>query len=128
MIFGELKFSYTMTLSLPETIFLIKSFLMKNFYFSFLFIFSTTLSLAQSVASFEDFDLPLDSFLNNADTLGGFQSGDAFFPNVFNPNFGGFWESGWAISTVRDDSTSGFTNLYGAITGSGVGVGATAKT
>jgi len=69
-----------------------------------------------------------EKFLNNADTLGGFQSGDAFFPNVFNPNFGGFWESGWAISTVRDDSTSGFTNLYGAITGSGVGVGATAKT
>ena len=29
---------------------------------------------------------------------------------------------------MRDDSTSGFSNLYGNITGSGVGVGATSKT
>ena len=48
---------------------------------------------------------------------------DAFFPNEFNPDFGGFWASGWAISTMRDDTTSGFGNLYSAITGSGAGVG-----
>ncbi|MFK7979933.1 MAG: DUF4465 domain-containing protein [Saprospiraceae bacterium] len=101
---------------------------MKNFHFSFFFIFITTLSFAQSTASFEEIDLPLDTFLNNADTLGGYESGDAFFPNVFNPNFGGFWESGWAISTVRDDSTSGFSNLYGNITGSGAGTGVASKT
>ena len=92
---------------------------MKNFYFSFLFVFSITLSFAQSMASFEALNLPVDTFLNNADTAGGYQSGDAFFPNVFNPNFGGFWASGWAISTMRDDTTSGFGNLYGAITGGG---------
>ena len=108
--------------------FFTKSFLMKKSFFSFFFLFSTTFSFAQSTASFEEFDLPLDTFLNNADTLGGYQSGDAFFPNVFNPNFGEFWESGWAISTMRDDTTSGFANLYGAITGSGTGVGETSKT
>ncbi len=88
----------------------------------------TNYSFTQSIASFEELDLPLDTFLNNADTLGGYQSGDAFFPNVFNPNFGGFWESGWAISTMRDDSTSGFSNLYGNITGSGSSIEATSKT
>ena len=107
---------------------LTKSFLMKNFYFSLLFVFSITLSFAQSIASFEEFNLPADTFLNNADTTGGYQSGDAFFPNVYNPDFGGFWASGWAISTMRDDTTSGFGNLYGAITGSGAGVGGTSNT
>lgn len=101
---------------------------MKFFPFFFFFLFSATLSLAQSTASFEELDLPLDTFLNNADTLGGYQSGDAFFPNVFNPDFGGYWESGWAISTMRDTSTSGAGNLYSVITGSGSGIGGTSKT
>lgn len=98
----------------------IKSFLMKKMYLSVLFAFLSIFSFAQSFVDFEQFELPLDTFFNNADsTTGGFQSGDAFFPNVFNPNFGGFWESGWAISTMRDDTTSGFMNLYSAITASG---------
>ncbi len=92
---------------------------MKNFYLFFLVLFSITWSFAQSTVSFEAFNLPVDTFLNNADTAGGYQSGDVFFPNEFNPDFGGFWASGWAISTMRDDTTSGFGNLYGAITGSG---------
>ncbi len=102
---------------------------MKNFYFSFLFLFTVTLSFAQSTASFEELDVPLDTFFNNADTtIGGYQNGDAFFPNVFNPDFGGFWESGWAISTMQDDTTSGPSNLYSAITGNGVGVDESSKT
>ena len=88
----------------------------------------TTLSTAQSIASFEEFDLPVDTFLNNATPLEGYQSGDAFFPNGFNPDFGGFWESGWAVSTMRDDTTSGFTNLYSAITGAGTAPEDTSKT
>ena len=101
---------------------------MKNVYFFLIFIFSTILSFAQSTASFEELNLPLDTFFNNAEAAGGYQSGDASFPNVFNPNFGGYWESGWAISTMRDDSTSGFENLYGAITGSGHGGGESSRT
>ncbi|MEM1122289.1 MAG: DUF4465 domain-containing protein [Bacteroidota bacterium] len=92
---------------------------MRKIYYAFLLTFSMLSAVAQSIADFENFDLPVDTFLNNADSLGGYQSGDAFFPNTFNPNFGGFWSGGWAISTMRDDTTSGFENLYGAITGSG---------
>jgi len=112
----------------PKRFFLIKSFLMKKFHLSFLFVFLITFSFAQSIIDFEEFDLPVDTFLNNATPMTRFQSGAVFFPNVFNPDFGGFWESGWAISTVRDDTTSGFTNLYGVITGSGAGVGGSSRT
>jgi hypothetical protein len=93
---------------------------MKKIYtFSFLFLFLSNALLAQSIIGFEDANLPLDTTLNNASPNAAFQSGDALFPNFFNPDFGGFWESGWAISTMRDDSTSGFSNLTSAITGAG---------
>jgi len=92
---------------------------MRKFYFVLLFICSTTFLFSQSTASFEELELPLDTFLNNAEETGGYQSGNAFFPNNYSPDFGGFWAGGWALSTMRDDSTSGFGNLYSAISGSG---------
>lgn len=93
---------------------------MRKFYFVLISIFSATFIFAQSTASFEEFQLPLDTFINNAEGTGGYQSGDAFFPNNYSPDFGGFWASGWALSTMRDDSTSGFENLSSSITGSGL--------
>jgi hypothetical protein len=35
------------------------------------------------------------------------------FPNSFNPNFGGYWENGWAISSLKDTVTqaSAFSQL-----------------
>jgi len=104
---------------------------MKNVFFSLIFIFSTTLSFAQSIATFEEFNLPLDTFLNGSDGQTVYSDGAINFPTFFN---GTFWLGGWAISTMRDDSTSGYENLYSAfasrneLMGSGSGVGFQSKT
>lgn len=80
----------------------------------FILLFFPFFLAAQTVASFEELNLPLDTFLNDARPDAGYQTASIFLPNQFNPDFGGFWESGWAISTMRDDSTTDFTNLYSA--------------
>ncbi len=92
---------------------------MKHFILSlFLGIFST-FSIGQNISTFENFELPLDTFLNGTDQAGGYQSGSAFFPNKYSTDFGGLWQGGWAISSMRDSTTSGFENLYSAKTGRG---------
>ena len=50
---------------------------------------------------------------------GGFDLGQAFFPNEYVREFGGFWASGWAISGRTDSVSSGFENLLSAKPGSG---------
>lgn len=53
----------------------------------------------------------------------GWSSGGALFSNSYNSSFGGFW-SGFAYSTVTDQTTPGFTNQYAALhTPSGGGSG-----
>jgi len=89
---------------------------MRNFYIAFFFIFSTFSLSAQSIATFESFNLPLDTFLNGSDGQTVFQDSDINFPTNFS---GGFWIGGWAISTKRDDTTSTFENLYSAKIASG---------
>ncbi len=76
---------------------------------------STHMLSAQTTTDFENFNLPVDSFLNGSDGSGGFRSGNVFLPNS---NFGSFW-SGWAISAARDVTTPGFMNQYSVISGSG---------
>ncbi len=71
-----------------------------------------------------DFEMPflgLGGADDGRDGSGGFDQGQAFFPNTYNPDFGGFWSSGWALSGRTDSVTSGFTNLLSAITGRGFG-------
>ena len=89
---------------------------MRNFYFAFLFLFSTLSLSAQSLATFENFDLPLDTFLNGSDGQTVYQDSGISFPTNFSD---GFWLGGWAISTMRDDTTSSFENLYSAKIASG---------
>jgi hypothetical protein len=82
------------------------------------FLITGALSLsAQLVATFEEFNLPVDSFLNNGGAEGGFVSGPVFLPNDFNEEFDAW--SGWSISTMTDKQTPGFLNQYSAITGGG---------
>jgi len=38
-----------------------------------LFLFSTFILMAQTIADFENFDVPVDSFSNGSDGSGGFQ-------------------------------------------------------
>lgn len=74
---------------------------------------------AQVTIDFETFDLPIDTFDNGSDLSGGFELNPLLLENNFipDPNFPSW--SGWSISTMRDDTTRGFTNQYSAISASG---------
>ncbi len=72
-----------------------------------------------TLITFENFELPVDTFLNGSDLSGGFVSGNIFLPNVYTitPDFESW--SGWSISTKTDTVTPGFLNQYSAATGIG---------
>ncbi|MEM8898699.1 MAG: DUF4465 domain-containing protein [Bacteroidota bacterium] len=78
---------------------------------------------AQTTIDFEDFTLPVDTFLNGSDLSGGFISQNLFLRNNYNTDFDSW--VGWSISTKVDTVTPGFTNQYAAITGGGVNGSAT---
>lgn len=80
-------------------------------------LFFSKMLLAQTVAGFENFNLPPNSFLNNADTADAFSSGGILLPNNYNPAFAS-WD-GWAISNTTDTVTPGFFNESSAIAGGG---------
>jgi len=90
---------------------------MKNLILPLFVIFCTISNAQTTTAGFENFDLNSESFLNGSDFSGGFESGDVFLHNEFNDIFGSW--SGFAISNVTDNTTSGFMNQYAAITGEG---------
>ncbi len=73
----------------------------------------------ESVSGFEEMQLPVDTFWNGNDSSGGFVSGQSFFYNSYDFTYN-YWSGGWAVSTKTDTETAGFTNLYSAITGTGV--------
>ena len=68
---------------------------------------------------FEQYELPLDTFLNGSDGNGGFESPNSLiqYPNSYDP----MWDSwsGWSISTMTDTLTRGFENQYSCISGGG---------
>jgi hypothetical protein len=82
----------------------------------FLSIFFPLISIQSQTINFELFGLPLDSFYNGSDFSGGVEEGPFMFINRYDSSFGGFWD-GFAISTMRDDSTGGYLNQYSSITG-----------
>ncbi len=94
-------------------------------YLPLLVLFTTTgLLRAQMVADFESHGLGLDTFANGADSSRGFwepseQDSTLWFPTEYNFEYG-YWSGGWALSTMRNDTTRGYTNLYSAITAGGV--------
>jgi len=71
------------------------------------------------VSDFEFSIIPPPGYWNGSDQTGGFTSGDAYFPNVFNTAFGGYWQSGFAWSIVNDTLTPGSNNLYASSSGAG---------
>ena len=98
---------------------------MRNFYQSFIIFCGIVISCvhAQTLIDFEEFNLPVDTFLNGSDLSGGFTSQNLFLRNNYNPDFSSW--VGWAISTKVDTVTPGFTNQYAAVTGTGVNGSAT---
>jgi hypothetical protein len=77
----------------------------------------TSVSRADQVITFENLGLPPNSYDNNAGPSGQFVVDGAQFNNSYDPTYGAW--SGWAISTMTDTTTPGYTNQYSAITGSG---------
>ena len=71
------------------------------------------------VATFEDLDLPVESYWNGSDGSGGFTSGGAHFSNNYNAD----WDSwdGFSYSNVTDITATGLAGQYNAIAGTGQG-------
>jgi hypothetical protein len=76
-------------------------------------------SAGTTTVTFEDQDLPVDSYNNGSNLAGGFTSGGAFFNNSYDTTYGSW--SGWSSSTTTDTTTPGYTNQYSAYPGSGSG-------
>jgi hypothetical protein len=80
---------------------------------------------AQTTADLENVTLAPNSYWNGAtanptvSTSGNFTSGNVIFPNTYNGAYGGYWESGWSYSNMKDSTTSGYTNEYSAKTAAG---------
>ena len=87
-------------------------------YLFLLFLGGAPLLHAQTIL-FEELLTDTDTFLNGIDGQTAFNVKGATFNTRYDTSFGGFWAGGWAISTMRDSVTSGFTNLYSSITGGG---------
>ncbi len=70
---------------------------------------------------FEEPFVGLDQVDDGSSGHGGFDLGQAFFPNEYVQEFGGYWASGWVISGRTDSVSSGFENLLSAKPGHGQG-------
>lgn len=79
-------------------------------------IFAST-AHAQTVATFDDLALPVDSFWNGSDASGGFMNGKAYFYNNYDATYMSW--SGFAYSTKKDSLTAGYSNMYSSANGKG---------
>jgi len=82
-------------------------------------------------SDFNELGLTPNSYWNGSTSgpIKGFASGDAFFVNSYNVDWG-YWDGGFAYSNTTDVTTAGYTNDFSAITGkdySGDGIYAPAQ-
>ena len=95
---------------------------MKSLHILLLLLTATLLS-AQTTADFENLNVQVGSFNNDAGDGHSFSSGDIELPNFYDPAFASW--SGWAISATTDVTTPGYLNQYSAIAGGGANGSAT---
>lgn len=80
---------------------------------------------AQTTADLQNLTLTPNSFYNGSNgtptvtSVNTFTSGNCIFPNKWNGSFGGYWESGWSYSNMKDSITAGSANQYSARTAVG---------
>mgnify|MGYP000698811480 CR=1 FL=1 len=96
---------------------------MKKFTLITLFILAFALSYGQNklswTSTFETVNLgKADTFWNGSDESEGFLNGRAFYRNIYDTTYN-VW-SGVSVSSMTDTTTTGYTNQYSSITGSGV--------
>lgn len=74
---------------------------------------SCLVALNAQVSDFENFNLPVDTFINGSSTPLGhtFVSGDAEFHNYYDTAWGGYWTGGWAISSMTDTSATNYSDI-----------------
>jgi len=72
-----------------------------------------------SIATFDDLNLPLESYWNGSDESGGFISAGCRFNNLYDPNYES-WE-GFSYSNITDSTIADLAGQYNAITGAGQG-------
>jgi len=95
---------------------------MKKIYFLSVLICAIQFaSFSQTVSTFETLPLAPDSYWNGSSTPLGthFQDGHGIFPNYYDTAWGGFWQSGWAYSNIKDSVTPGYLNMYSAFSAQG---------
>ena len=93
---------------------------MKKIYFfaSFLFVVAIMgTTNAQTVSTFENLGLPVDTFWNGSDQSGGFIDGSARFYNSYDTAY--YSWSGFAYSSKKDKLTPGYGNMYSSASGEG---------
>lgn len=83
-----------------------------KFLFTISIVFMSFILNAQTIITFEDLNVPRDSFLNGENFSGSFSSENAIFPSTYNAMFD--FSSAWAVSSKKDSITSGFLNQYSA--------------
>jgi len=72
---------------------------------------------AQTTATFENFSLGTDTFLNGSDLQGGFSSGNVFLNNIYDTDFNSWF--GFSISSKTDVTSPGYLNEFSSISGDG---------
>ena len=73
--------------------------------------------VGENTISFEEANLPLDSIWNGKNGEKSFIENGFEFECNYDTSYGGYWASGFALSSMRDDVTQGSANLYSAIPG-----------
>lgn len=85
-----------------------------TYLFCFICVFSMNIK-AQTVSSFENLNLPLDTFRDGRkmpDWVYDYRSGNVLFESVYDTSWGGNWVDGIAASNMRDSIHTGYTNIY----------------
>ncbi len=88
-------------------------------------IFSFSAYSQTNVTDFEDLSLPINSFWDGSDLSGQFASNSVVFQNKYDTSFGGYWAAGATYSSMTDDTTAGYGNLFSCIAGSGYNASST---
>ncbi len=81
-------------------------------------LFTFGVCKSQTVADFESFSLPVDSFYYNA---GGadWQTTNASFQYEWNTSFGGYWSGGFAYTNKNNVDSGNYRHQYNCIAGKG---------
>ena len=82
------------------------------------FLVMVNISKAE-VVTFEDLNLPAESYWNGSDGSGGFTSGSAWFANNYDSALG-YWD-GFSYSNITEGGTAGLAGQYNAVARAGQG-------